>query len=81
MEPSLFEHLESLGVSFQDSRAVSDYKDANSRDELHYAAGKHLALHAALIRQAVFAFAEAGPIGARRHEAICSCQVARTLAG
>ncbi len=42
-------HLESLGVSMAESRAAADYGKAKTDDELHFAAGEHLALHAAAI--------------------------------
>ena len=42
-------HLESLGVSMAESRAAADYGKAKTDDELHFAAGEHLVLHAAAI--------------------------------
>ena len=49
----LFEHLETVGISMADSRAAADYAKAQTEDELHYAAGEHLALHAVSITTAL----------------------------
>ena len=42
-------HIETLGISMADSRAAADYAKARTEDELCYAAGEHLALHAVSI--------------------------------
>jgi len=41
-------HLESLGI-LAESRVAAEYATATTDDELHFAAGEHLALHAAAI--------------------------------
>ena len=42
---------ETLGLSFRHGPAAAAYKEANDIDELHIAAGEHLALHAVSIMQ------------------------------
>lgn len=49
----LFRHLETLGVSLPDSPAAADYAKTGTKDELHYTAGEHLALHATSITMAL----------------------------
>ena len=49
----LVKHLEALGISMADSRAAADYAKTQTQDELHYAAGEHLALHAVSITMAL----------------------------
>ena len=74
----LVKHLEALGISMADSRAAADYAKTQTQDELHYAAGEHLALHAVSITNGSV-FAETRRRGARCDEARGELVVAASL--
>lgn len=44
-------HVATLGVCWRDGPATTDYANARTADELYYAAGEHLGLHAVAIMQ------------------------------
>ncbi len=49
----VFKHLKTLGISMADSRAAAEYAKTRTEEELHYAAGEHLALHAVAVTMAL----------------------------
>jgi hypothetical protein len=46
-------HMQAIGIPMADSRAVADYGKAQTHDQLYFAGGEHLALHAGAISAAL----------------------------